>query len=88
MKHFRFSLVGIEPFDAFVPGIAGKAALSIAAISFVASLFLPRAYCRYGCPTGAMLKFLRWNSAGDRFGKRDAIAVLLLAAAVAMWWWR
>ena len=84
MGHYRFSLVAIEPFDAFVPRIAGVAAITIALVGLVVSLFLPRAYCRYGCPTGAMLKFIRWNSAGDKFGRRDVVAAALLVVAVAM----
>lgn len=74
MMHLPVSLVGLEPFDAFVFRIAGWATLSIAAIGLVASLFIPRAYCRYGCPTGAMLKWLRFSAASDRFGRRDFVA--------------
>ncbi len=88
MGHLRFSLVGIEPFDAFMPRIAGRAAIAIAVIGLVAALFIPRAYCRYGCPTGAMLKFLRWNSAADRFGRGDVVAAALLMLAVGIWFWR
>jgi len=38
----------------------------------LASVFLPQAYCHYGCPTGAVLKFLA--SSPGRWTRRDAIA--------------
>lgn len=89
LGHLRFSLVGIEPFDAFVFRIAGASTLAIAAAGLVASLFANRAYCRYGCPTGAMLKFLRYGgSAADRFGRRDGVAAAFALIALAMIWWR
>lgn len=89
MGHLPFSLVGIEPFDAFVVRIAGWATISIAVIGLVASLFVTRAYCRYGCPTGALLKFLRWGGANapDRFGWRDGAAAALLALALGLIFW-
>ena len=39
----------------------------------VAALFVPMAYCRYGCPTGAMLNFL-WGggTTGEVFASRRA----------------
>ncbi|MCB1229233.1 MAG: 4Fe-4S binding protein [Verrucomicrobiae bacterium] len=88
MGHFHFSLVGIEPFDAFVFRIAGWAAIGIAIAGLIASLFVTRAYCRYGCPTGAMLKFLRLGAASDRFGRRDLVAAALVLIALGMTWLR
>ena len=86
MNHWPFSLVQIEPFDAFVFRIAGWAPLSIAVIGLAASLFMSKPYCRYGCPTGAMLKFLRYRgAAGQGWGLRDWIAAgFLLCAIVCM----
>jgi NosR/NirI family nitrous oxide reductase transcriptional regulator len=42
------------------------------------------AYCRYGCPTGALLNFLAAGGRPDRFSRRDAMAFafLLLAAGL------
>lgn len=54
-----FSPVDIEPFDAWVWSIAGAATLSIAVGGLVFSLFVPMGYCRFGCPTGVMLSYLR-----------------------------
>lgn len=88
MTQAPFSLVNIEPFDAYVWHIAGGATIAIAVIGLVASLFVPLAYCRYGCPTGALLEFVRRTGRSDRWSKRDTCAVLLLAVAVAAYWGR
>ncbi len=84
MGHLPFSLVGIEPFDAYIVRIAGWATITVAVVGLIASLFVPMAYCRFGCPTGALLKSLRFNGASDRFHKRDAAALLAVAVAVFM----
>lgn len=77
------NLVDLEPFDGYLLGVAGVAALVLFALSLVASLFVPMAYCRYGCPTGALLDHLRLNRQSDRFSWRDGVllACLLIAAA-------
>jgi NosR/NirI family nitrous oxide reductase transcriptional regulator len=85
MLHLPFSLVDIEPFDAWVWRVAGWATISIAVVGLVASLFIPMAYCRFGCPTGAMLDFLRFNAHSDRLSRRDWLATLLVLLAVALW---
>ena len=48
----------LEPFDAYVWEVAGAITIAIALISLFVSAFVPMAYCRYGCPTGAILKLL------------------------------
>lgn len=79
-------LAGIEPFDAYVFRSAGWATLAIAGIGLVASLFVPMAYCKFGCPTGALLEFLRSHGRSDSFGKRDvAAAFLVLWTGLLMW---
>jgi hypothetical protein len=45
---------------------------------------VPLAYCRFGCPTGALLNYLRLQGPGDRFGRRDVAALTLLALAVGL----
>ena len=84
MTSLSFSLVDIEPFDAWVFRVAGWATITIAVVGLVASLFVPMAYCRYGCPTGAMLNFLRYNARSDRWSRRDwfALALVVLAAGI------
>ncbi len=78
--HLPFSLVDIEPFDAWVFRAAGWATILVAVAGLIASLFVPMAYCRYGCPTGALLNHVRWNAASDRWTPRDWLAVLLLVS--------
>ena len=83
MLRLSFSLVDIEPFDAYLWEIAGWATIGIAVVGLVGSLFVPMAYCKYGCPTGAAIEFLRFNARSDRLVRRDFFAVgLLLVAAV------
>jgi len=71
----------LEPFDAYVFRVAGWATISIAIIGLIASLFQPLAYCKYGCPTGALFKLIRFTGDADRLGLRDWIAALLLISA-------
>lgn len=79
------NLNALEPFDAYVFRVAGAASIAIAVAGLLWALFTPLAYCRYGCPTGALFKLLRFTGDGDRLGARDWLAaacvggVLLLA---------
>ncbi len=77
-----FSLVDIEPFDAYLFPIAGLATISVAIVGLVASLFVPMAYCRFGCPTGKLLEYLRYHAKSDRWSIRDWIATGYLILAV------
>jgi hypothetical protein len=74
----------LEPFDAWLIRVAGWGTITVAVVGLIASLFVPMAYCRYGCPTGALLKFVRYAGHGDTFGRRDTAALLLVAAAAVM----
>jgi NosR/NirI family transcriptional regulator, nitrous oxide reductase regulator len=84
MLHLPFSLVNIEPFDAFIWSIAGGAVLAIAIVGLVASLVVPMAYCRFGCPTGALLQFLRRRGVSDQFVTRDWAAIVMLLVAIVL----
>ena len=70
------NLNALEPFDAYLFRVAGWASIGIAIGGLLVSLFTPLAYCRYGCPTGALFKLLRFTGDGDHFGARDWIAAL------------
>jgi len=85
MLHLPINLAGIEPFDAFVFWIAGIATLTVFAFGLLASAVTPMAYCRYGCPTGSLLDYLRRHARSDRLSRRDAVAggLLLLALVLA-----
>lgn len=73
------NLNALEPFDAYVFRVAGWASISIAIVGLLWSLVTPLAYCRYGCPTGALFKLLRFTGDADRLGARDWIAAACLA---------
>jgi polyferredoxin len=74
------NLAAFEPFDAWIFRSAGLASVVLAAVGLAASIVYPLAYCKFGCPTGALLRFLRTGASGDRFTKRDALALALLSA--------
>ncbi|MEM8736223.1 MAG: FMN-binding protein [Planctomycetota bacterium] len=81
-----FSLVDIEPFDAWIFRLAGWPTIVVALVGLGFSLFSPMAYCRFGCPTGAMLGFLRFRGDSGNWTIRDTVAVaLLLVAALTAW---
>jgi hypothetical protein len=79
------NLASIEPFDAYLFRVAGVATISIAIVGLVVSCFVPMAYCRYGCPTGAILGFLRKHARSDRWSRRDTFALSLMLIAAGLW---
>lgn len=56
-----FDWMGLEPFAAFFFGDASIAVLIIAGVFLVLSIFIPRPYCRWVCPTGTLFKFAEGN---------------------------
>ena len=79
-------LAHIEPFDAYVLRTAGWATLAIACIGLATSCFVPMAYCHFGCPTGALLEFLRGRGKADALSRRDVAALLLVVLAALLAW--
>lgn len=75
----RWSLGQAEPFDAWVLGAGVAVPLALAVVGLLASVCVPQAYCKYGCPTGALFKFLRSANQAEAWGRRDAWATGLLA---------
>ncbi len=73
-----FDLALVEPFDAW--GLKGRLTipLAIAVVGLMSSVCVPMAYCRFGCPTGALLKFLVTGRDVHRLGRRDAVAMIVL----------
>lgn len=74
-------LAELEAFDAYLLTSAGIVSIIIAISGLVASLFVPQAYCHYGCPTGTIFEFVRSHGRADHFGKSDLVAGLFLAMA-------
>ncbi len=77
----QFDLADLEPFDAWSWRAAGWTTITIAVAGLVASIFIPQAYCRYGCPTGALLGFIRSTGSGDHWSRRDWTALGFVALA-------
>jgi len=77
-------LNALEPFDAYVFKVAGWASIVIAVLGIIASLFTPLAYCKYGCPTGALFKLIRFTGDADRLGTRDWVAAAILAVSMVL----
>ncbi len=72
------SLGALEPFDFWVVRVGAVISGCVAVAGVGVSFFVPMAYCRYGCPTGALLGFVRSTSAGESFTRRDAAAFAVL----------
>ena len=75
----------LEPFDAYVWEVAGGVTIAIAFISLVASAFVPMAYCRYGCPTGAVLKLFEFGPLDNGWNRRDYLSLGLLGFALILY---
>ena len=84
MTHAEVNLAGIEPFDAFVFWIAGAATIFIAVTGLIFAAVTPMAYCRFGCPTGMFLSYLRFHGQAERFSRRDLAAIGLLLLAIVL----
>lgn len=69
----------VEPFEIWSSGFHAILPAAILTIGLVAAVFLPQAYCHYGCPTGALMKFLTHSPAA--WTRRDTAAGILVAAA-------
>lgn len=87
MWGWPIGLAQLEPFDAFVFWIAGWASISLALGGVFFSALVPMGYCRFGCPTGAVLSYLRRHAASGEWTWRDVFAGILLLFALAAWFW-
>lgn len=68
-----------EPFEVWSTGFIALLPATIFTAGLILALFLPQGYCHYGCPTGALLKFLT-HSPG-RWTRRDSIAAVFVTLA-------
>ncbi len=76
----RLPYAQAEPFEIWSSGFHAIVPAAILTIGLVAAVFLPQAYCHYGCPTGALLKFLTHSPSS--WTRRDSVATLLVSAAL------
>lgn len=75
-----FELAWLEPFDGWVLKGGAIVSLILAIVGLIASLFIPQAYCRYGCPTGELLRFVKGSGSREQANFRDGAAGLLVLA--------
>lgn len=80
----RWSLGQVEPFDAWVLGVGVAIPLALAVVGLLASVAVPQAYCKYGCPTGALFKFVRTANQAETWGRRDTWAAIVLAVGAVL----
>ena len=81
MLAWRVDLNALEPFDAYLFRVAGWGVIALAVGGLMWSAITPLAYCRYGCPTGAVFKLLRVSGEGDRLGWREGVSGLIVLSA-------
>jgi Na+-translocating ferredoxin:NAD+ oxidoreductase RnfG subunit len=74
-----FPFSHIEPFESWSSGFQAVLPAMIFTVGLLAAIFLPQGYCHYGCPTGALLKFL--THAPGRWTSKDTAALVLVALA-------
>ena len=72
-------LAGLEAFDAYLLAGGATASIVVAIVSLAFSAAVPMGYCKYGCPTGALLEYVRSHGNADGFGRRDLAALVMLA---------
>ncbi|MDB4679021.1 4Fe-4S binding protein, partial [Rhodopirellula sp.] len=73
-----------EPFHAYLFRIASWSSLVFAGLSLLVAAILPMAYCRFGCPTGRLLDYLRFNARSGSLKRADLVVlVLVLFATIA-----
>ena len=73
-----FSLVDIEPFDAYAWRAAAVSSLIVAIGGIVFSMFVPMGYCRYGCVTGGLLNYLRRSPNNGKLQRADYLSLVCL----------
>ena len=75
-------VTGAEPFTLFFFASASKGVVVMAVAFLLLSIASPRAWCRFFCPTGALIDFFR-KEAKDIFPKKVTFQTHLIALAVA-----
>jgi thiamine biosynthesis lipoprotein ApbE/Na+-translocating ferredoxin:NAD+ oxidoreductase RnfG subunit len=82
--YIRFDLASLEPFDGWVLKTASLTSFILGVAGLLASVFIPQAYCRFGCPTGELLQLMKSGGSHDRLTWRDSVVAILLATAAGL----
>ncbi|MDA9776942.1 FMN-binding protein [Rubripirellula sp.] len=75
-----------EPFHAYLFRVSSMTAIGFAVGTVVVSRFLPMAYCRFGCPTGFILGYLRLNAKSGSLRLADGVVLVLALSVWSMRW--
>lgn len=86
MLNLPVNLASLEPFDAFLRRGWGTATTILAIAGMFAALLFPQAYCKFGCPTGAMLDWVRSHGSADHFSGRDAAGGIVALVLLLIHW--
>ncbi len=78
-------LASWEAFDAWSMGWAAPVSMGIALVGLAMAAFFPMAYCRYGCATGGLLRFLRSHGSSQRWSAADSVALVCLGIGLLPW---
>ena len=73
-----------EPFHAYLFRIAGWGAFVFAGVSLLLAAVIPMGHCRFACPTGSLLDYLRRTAKSDRVNPSDYVAITLVLLALWM----
>ncbi|QNN21675.1 4Fe-4S binding protein [Planctomycetales bacterium ZRK34] len=87
MLNLPLNAASVEPFDAYLIKTAGWATITVAIIGLVVAAFIPQAYCKYGCPTGTLLNFVRSHGHADHFARRDLVATLMVGLVAVLYFY-
>ncbi|MCM8524970.1 MAG: 4Fe-4S binding protein, partial [Lentisphaeraceae bacterium] len=77
-------LADLEVFSAWYPTRASTVCLILFVLSIILSAFIPKGYCKYACPTGRFLEYLRDSGKADKFGFSDKMAGIIFILLVIM----
>jgi FMN-binding protein/4Fe-4S binding protein len=79
-------LGSFEPFAAYQAlNVVVLISVIIAAVSLIASVFVRLPWCRFGCPTGALLRYLQRPGKQARFGLTDLVSGLTALTLLLVW---
>jgi Na+-translocating ferredoxin:NAD+ oxidoreductase RnfG subunit len=84
MLALDFNVASLEPFDGYSWRAAGWITSSLLFGSLIFSAFVPMGYCRYGCPTGKLLDFVRFHHRGEKFGSKEIAGTAFLFVGLAL----